>query len=227
MFGFKSKLINATLAASFAIPLATAGMFTSAGSAQAAALTGSFHYNPYDNPSTDNLTTVNFSKSALTFLPDPGAVALSLQQGDFTAFKKAYIYGFNTNPFSGPVKFLDLGTTLNLPEPNGKDVLKLTSFGNASFSDQANGKATDVNITFQGFFEAADGSLSSADGYITLAILGGKNIVEKNYNDGLLQAASFTGLAATSVPEPTTILGLGAVGAVMAMSRRRKTQVTS
>ncbi|MCC5648894.1 PEP-CTERM sorting domain-containing protein [Nostoc sp. XA013] len=25
------------------------------------------------------------------------------------------------------------------------------------------------------------------------------------------------------VPEPTTILGLGAVGAVMAMSRRRKT----
>lgn len=57
-------------------------------------------------------------------------------------------------------------------------------------------------------------------GYITFATQ--DNNAQAEYNAGQKFQATFTGLAVTTVPEPSTMLGLGLVGAGMVMSRRRK-----
>lgn len=215
MIGFKSKVLNATLAATFAIPLATAGMFTSAGSAQAAALKGGFNYGGAGFPAT----TVTVSKTSLQFDPSPGLASLSLRSGDFTAFNAASIFNVTTNPLASGSLFLDLGifaTPGTLTD--GANTFSLTSFDTPTFSIQNAG--TNVRVNYLGFFDDGSGNKTNAEGYITFVT---QDIdAEGTYNSGKTFHATFTGLAVTTVPEPTALLGLGAVGAVMAMSRRRK-----
>ena len=218
MINFKSKFLNATLAATAAIPLATAGLFTSASSAQAAALNGGFNYGGAGFPQT----TVKVSKTSLQFAPSPGLASLALQSGDFTAFNAANIFNVTTNPLTAGSLFLDLGVfatpgTLT----DGANTFSLTSFNTPTFSVQTAG--TNVRVNYFGFFDDGFGNKTNAEGYITFVTQ--DTNAETTYNNGKTFDATFTGLAVSTVPEPAALLGLGAVGAVMAMSRRRKSFV--
>ncbi|MDZ8184620.1 MAG: PEP-CTERM sorting domain-containing protein [Nostoc sp. ChiSLP02] len=211
---FKSTLLNATLAVTAAIPLATAGLFTSAGSAQAAALNGSFNFTGAGFPAT----TVTVSNTSLQFSPSPGLASLSLQSGSFTAFNAASIFNVTTSPLTPGSLFIDLGVfatpgTLT----DGANTFSLTSFDTPTFKSQNGG--TDININYLGFFDDGLGNKTSAKGYITFATQDAN--AETTYKNGGKFNATFTGLAVASVPEPATLLGLGAVGGVMAVSRRR------
>ncbi|MBC6433632.1 PEP-CTERM sorting domain-containing protein [Nostoc sp. HG1] len=218
MISFKSTLLNATLAITAALPLATAGLFTSAGSAQAAALNGGFNYGGAGFPAT----TVTVSNTSLQFTPTPGLASLSLQSGDFTAFNAASIFNVTTNPLATGSLFLDLGVYATLGTlTDGANTFSLTSFDTPTFSPQNAG--SNVRVNYLGFFDDGSGNKTNAEGYITFVTQDTE--AEKNYIDGIAFKATFTGLAVTSVPEPAALLGLGAVGAVMVMSRRRKSVI--
>ncbi|MEH2142513.1 PEP-CTERM sorting domain-containing protein [Nostoc sp.] len=208
MIGFKYKLLNAILAVTAAIPLATTGLFTSAGSAQA--YTGSFNYIPSYNSSTDEVTDVTLNKNSVNFLPNPGAILLTHRTGDFASSSTGFIKSFQTNPFISSA-FIDVGAL------DGNKLLSLTSLDPAVFTSQPGG--IDINLAFKGLFE--DGS--KAEGYITFAIQ--DTAAQAIYENGGTISGTFTGLAVSTVPEPAALLGLGAVGGVMAMSRRRKSVV--
>ncbi|MHC5938650.1 PEP-CTERM sorting domain-containing protein [Nostoc sp.] len=233
MIGFKFKLLNATLAITAAIPLAAAGFFTSVGSAQAAEFSGGFNYTPYTTPG-GLLPSVVVSNDSLKFLPNSGAdLILSLQNGTFgpvadPAFNIAKIYNV-TSPYGS--LFLDLGkyNDVNNTSSDGKNVFVLESL-TAPILSNINGVTGVVN--FKGYFTDAIGSLTKTEG---LGHLNFSVNTETSYETALgyltdndpstVVNASFTGVAFTSVPEPAALLGLGAVGAVMAMSRRRKSFV--
>ncbi|MDF5736888.1 MULTISPECIES: PEP-CTERM sorting domain-containing protein [unclassified Nostoc] len=217
MIGFKSTLLNATLAVTAALPLAT-GFFTSAGSAQAAALNGSFNYGGAGFPAT----TVTVSNTLLQFTPNPGLASLALQTGSFTAFDAAHIFNVTTNPLTSGSLFLDLGvfaTSSTLGD--GVNTFSLTSLGTPTFTKQNAG--TDINLNYVGFFDDGSGNKTNGTGYITFSTQ--DNDAANDYTSGKAFKATFTGLAITTVPEPAALLGLGGVGAVMAMSRRRKSFV--
>ncbi|MHC5723227.1 MAG: PEP-CTERM sorting domain-containing protein [Nostoc sp.] len=217
MIGFKSTLLNATLAITVALPLAATGFFTSAGSAQAAALNGSFNYGGAGFPAT----TVTVSNTSLQFTPTPGLASLALQTGSFTAFDAAHIFNV-TNPLTSSSLFLDLGvfaTSSTLGD--GANTFSLTSLGIPTFTTQNAG--TDINLNYVGFFDDGSGNKTNGTGYITFSTQ--DTNAANDYTSGKTFKATFTGLAVTTVPEPAALLGLGAVGAVMAMSRRRRSLV--
>ena len=216
MIGFKSILLNATLAVTAALPLAAAGLFTSAGSAQA--YIGSFNYSTSDRNLSNLPTKATISKTSVNFIPDDGAILFTEQTDDFSSDIRGFIKSFQINPFTSPSGFIDVGTL------DGIKLLSLTSIEPAAFTTQPGG--IDINLKFKGLFEDA----SKAEGYITFAIK--DNPVDKSYtnakvayDEGKTVYGSFTGFAVTTVPEPAALLGLGAVGAVMAMSRRRKSVI--
>ena len=223
MISFKSILLNATLAVTVAIPLATAGLFTSAGSAQAAEFSGSFNYDPYA-PRGTTQPTVLVGSNSLEFQPQsPVDLDLALQTGTFTNFDIAGIFN-TTSPYNNI--FFDLGkfNDANNTSNDGKNVFVVQSLKAPTLTDSGNG-VTGV-VDFYGYF---------TDDYINSTI---KTLGRGHLNFSLdplitLTAANtalsngkitgtFTGAAFTSVPEPAALLGLGAVGGVMAMSRRRK-----
>ncbi|BAY28461.1 hypothetical protein NIES2107_02900 [Nostoc carneum NIES-2107] len=202
MFAIKSKVINSALAATAVLPLAIAGIVTSAGSAQA--YSGGFTFD-------GSGTVAGISQTGITFNPNPGTIALGVKTGDFLGDSTGTIYSFlNT---SLPSKFIDVGAA------DGIKLLSLTSILSPKFTSIFAG--TDVSFNFTGLFE--DGS--QAVGNIDFTTL--DTNAQNTYSTGGTINASFKGVTVASVPEPTTLLGLGAVGAVMAMSRRRKTQASS
>ncbi|MHC5613499.1 MAG: PEP-CTERM sorting domain-containing protein [Nostoc sp.] len=204
MIGFKSKLLNATLGVTAALPLAAAGLFTSAGSAQA--YTGGFGYSAFLN-SSNVVTTFSVSKTSVNFSPNPGAILLQNQTGDFASDITGSIKSFQT-PLTSPSPFIDVAGKL----------LNLTTIDPAVLN--TTGGLTTINLVFTGLFN--DGSQATGnivfDTYTPDA--------QRIYTDGgTINNASFSGLVVTTVPEPAALLGLGAVGGVMAMSRRRKSFV--
>ncbi|MEH2445132.1 MAG: PEP-CTERM sorting domain-containing protein [Nostoc sp.] len=216
MISFKSILLNATLAVTVAIPLATTGLFTSAGSAQAAALNGGFNYSGAGFP----LPTVTVSNTSLKFSSNLTLAGLGLQTGSFTAFDAAHVSDVTTNPLTaGGSLFLDLGvyaTSSTLTDL--ANTFSLTSFATPIFTPQNGG--INARVNYLGFFDDGSGNKTNAKGYIDF-VTQDLN-AEANYNNNGTFQATFMGLAVTTVPEPAALLGLGAVGAVMAMSRRRK-----
>ncbi|MBD2528044.1 PEP-CTERM sorting domain-containing protein [Nostoc flagelliforme FACHB-838] len=251
MIGFKSKLLNVTLAITAAIPLATAGLFTFVDSAQAAALTGELSFDGgksktiIGNPFLKSLVTLK--KDSLIFTPDSiiqdsngvksTPVALSAQTESFLGFNSASIrdiISFNNNTVQNP--FLDLG---NLPSDgdvlpgddtaslaDGIDIFTLTSSDYKITQTDAN---VTIAVSLRGYFTSATGektngagSLSFQKNNITLAQA---NSILDTANGSLEYLTFSGGTFTTSVPEPAALLGLGAVGAVMAMSRRRKSVI--
>ncbi|MBE9104670.1 PEP-CTERM sorting domain-containing protein [Nostoc cf. edaphicum LEGE 07299] len=197
MIGFKSTLLNATLAVAAALPLATAALFTSAGSAQA--YTGGFTFDGKG-------TTAKITNTGITFTPDPGAIELGIKEGSFLNDTNGTIY--NLVNATLPSDFIDIG------DQDGVKLLSLTTLFAPTFEVTKTG--TLITFTFNGLFE--DQSQATVD--VFFASL--KKNAEALYNSGEIVNASFEGATIASVPEPAALLGLGAVGAVMAMSRRRK-----
>ncbi|MBC1219549.1 PEP-CTERM sorting domain-containing protein [Nostoc sp. UCD121] len=245
MIGFKSILLNATLAITAALPLATAGMFTSAGSAQAAALKGEFSFNGglTVNPFANSLVTLK--KDSLTFTPDSiiadsngvksTPVAIAAQTGSFLGFNSASIrdiISFASDTVQNP--FLDLGN-LTLPGTilpgestaslaDGKNIFTLKS---SDYKITQTGANITIAVDLWGYFTSATGEITKGAGSLSFqrnntTVAQANTIL--NTTGGSLANLTFSGSTfTTSVPEPAALLGLGAVGAVMVMSRRRKT----
>ncbi|MEH2088791.1 PEP-CTERM sorting domain-containing protein [Nostoc sp.] len=225
MISLKSKLVNATLAATFAIPLATAGMFASAGSAQAAFLSSvSFSGNltlQETGKNTPNIEVAQFDNPA----------TVTSANGIFTGVQKVTVG--NNDPYS---LILDLlpGTTKSKPTTVSADYkVRVSSIVDPflSFDNGIKFKATTIDdITrkntksinniyttsldaFKIYGTFYNGTNAIGDGSVTTLKQG------NNPGQYIFQIDAIS----QSVPEPTTILGLGALGTVMAMSRRRKT----
>ncbi|MEH2182823.1 PEP-CTERM sorting domain-containing protein [Nostoc sp.] len=221
MISFKSKLLNATLAASFAIPLATAGMFTSAGSAQAVSLTGSIGLSgtaviPNDgvNPASTTIkfknvnVASNTSDDFLAFSPTLSGTGITINTLNLT--KIANISSTTATYSTGVyTPFINFGSrTL------GSTTALLSFDLDDSVVTRIRKSGTDINDVI-------------LDGITGKFNFNGQTIATGNLGASLSGKTSTYQLTlnAVSVPEPTTMLGLGAVGAVMVMSRRRKSVI--
>ncbi|MCC5644998.1 PEP-CTERM sorting domain-containing protein [Nostoc sp. CHAB 5824] len=231
MISLKSKLLNATLAATFAIPLATAGMFTSAGSAQAVTLSGSIGLNGTSIVPSDG---INPDTTSITFADVDGVDA----DGDFAAFSPNL--DSSTIPITGiSINTLKLTKIADLPS-NGITTKATYSTGN--YTPFINfGLRTLNNTNAFLTFDLDDSvvtrirkSSTNISDVILDGITGKFNFNGQTIATGFLNA-SLSGTLSTyqltltaeavSVPEPTTILGLGLVGAGILMSRRRKSVI--
>ncbi|MEH1823405.1 MAG: PEP-CTERM sorting domain-containing protein [Nostoc sp.] len=247
MISLKSKLLNAILATTAALPLAAAGLFTSVGSAQAVSLTGEFSFNGglTANPFASSLVTLK--KDSLTFTPDSiiadsngvksTPVSVAAQTGSFLDFNSASIrdiISFSSGIVQNP--FLDLGN-LTLPGTilpgentaslaDGKNIFTLTSSG---YKITQTGANITIAVDLWGYFTSATGEITNGAGSLSFqrnntTVAQANSILDTA--GGSLDNLTFSGSTfTTSVPEPAALLGLGAVGAVMVMSRHRKSVV--
>ncbi|MEH2232080.1 MAG: PEP-CTERM sorting domain-containing protein [Nostoc sp.] len=220
MINFKSKLLNATLAASFAIPLATAGMFTSAGSAQAVTLNGSIGLTgtsvvPNDgiNPPTTSIKFVDVDGidtdgDFAAFSPSLSGTGITINTLNLT--KIANISGTTATYSTGVyTPFINFGS-----QTLGSTTALLTFDLDDSVVTRTRKSATNINDVI-------------LDGITGKFNFNGKTIGVGNLGASLNGKTSeyHLTLEAVSVPEPTTMLGLGLVGAGMVMSRRRKSVI--
>ncbi|MDZ8226471.1 PEP-CTERM sorting domain-containing protein [Nostoc sp. ChiVER01] len=218
MINFKSRLLNATLAVTAAIPLATAGLFTSAGSAQAAALVGEFSLTGDGSASLlENSFTFSNPKT-FTISSDP-----DLTTGTFTGFTKGSIGNIlSFAPTIATNPFLDLGTDA----ATIGDGFNTFAVSSASYTlTQAAANLVSINVITDGFFKSALGEISQGQGIFTLQTTGTIATIKDNWKKGTAVKATYSSLYFATVPEPTTLIGLGLVGAGMVMSRRRKSFV--
>ncbi len=202
---------NQIIASITAIPFAFAGVFANANLANAAALTGSFHFDGADDPAT----TVNFSKDMLDFKPEGNSqVDLKLQKESFEDFDSAYIFDVNFNSVDSQL-FMDFG------DKDGKNLLFLTQLSDYEYD--YDGFTTGVTVEFQGFFESVTGKTSDAKGRLTFQALG--EVTKSDINKSKSFEASFSSVTVATeterVPEPTTLFGLGVVAAGLTVSRRQ------
>jgi hypothetical protein len=244
MISLKSKLLNATLAAAAALPLAAAGLFTSVGSAQAASLTGEFSFNGGVTVNPFGSSLVTLKKDSLTFTPDSiiadsngvksTPVGVAAQTGSFLGFNSASIrdiISFASDTAQNP--FLDLGN-LTIPGTilpgestaslaDGKNIFTLTS---SDYKISQTGANITIAVDLWGYFTSATGETTKGAGSLSFqrnntTVAQANTIL--NTTGGSLANLTFSGSTfTTSVPEPAALLGLGAVGAVMVMSRRRR-----
>ncbi|MCC5599869.1 PEP-CTERM sorting domain-containing protein [Nostoc favosum] len=227
MINFKSRLLNATLAVTAAIPLATAGMFISAGSSQAVTLSGSIGLNGTSIVPNEG---INPPTTTITFVDVDGVKG----DGDFATFLPNLNSGIGISI-----------NTLNLTKIT--DVVSSGAITTATYSTGIYtpfinfGSRTLDNITALLTFDLDDSVVTRTRIFDTTisditatGITGKFNFNGQTIGTGVLSASVSGGssdyqltLSAKSVPEPTTMLGLGLVGAgmVMSISRRRKSFV--
>ncbi|MEH2170309.1 MAG: PEP-CTERM sorting domain-containing protein [Nostoc sp.] len=221
MISLKSKLVNATLAATFAIPLVSAGIFTSAGSAQAVSLNGSIGL---DGTSIVPNDGINPLKTSIKFVDVDGVDT----DGDFTAFSP------NLNPGAGiTINTLNLTKIANL---SGTTATYSTgvytpfiNFGSRTLGSTTALLSFDLDDSVVTRIRKSGTDINDVilDGITGKFNFNGKTIATGNLGASLSGKTSTYHLTlnAVSVPEPTTMLGLGLVGAGMVMSRRRKSVI--
>ncbi|MBD2204254.1 PEP-CTERM sorting domain-containing protein [Calothrix sp. FACHB-1219] len=233
MFAIKSRVITATLAATAAIPIVTAGVFTSAGSAQAAILKGSIGLNGTSIVPSDGINPKNTS---ITFVDVDGVDT----EGDFANFSP------NLDSVTTPIKGISINTLKLTKISNLPSISKITratySTGNVfpfiNFGTRTLNSTTAV-LTFDlddaVITRTRTSSTNISD--VTLDGITGKfNFDGKTVATGFV-TASLSGTRSTyqltltaepvSVPEPSTMLGLGLFGTFIAASRLRKAQAIS
>ncbi|MEH1908768.1 MAG: PEP-CTERM sorting domain-containing protein [Nostoc sp.] len=224
MISFKSTLLNATLAITAALPLAAAGMFTSAGSAQAVTLNGSIGLSGTSGILNDGINPASTSIAFTDVNVSPST------SGDFSAFSPK----LGTTPITiktlNLTKIADLTTTLATYSTG--NYIPFIDFGSETLDGTTAFLTFDLDNSVLTRITSSNGGI----GYGINEITGKFNFNGQTIATGLI-SGSLSGASSTyqltltaqavSVPEPTTMLGLGLVGAgmVMSMSRRRKSVV--
>lgn len=208
MIASKSQFLKAAVATLAALPVAAAGVFTSADSAQAAALKGSFFL------TGDGLAEFANSGDSLNFLaPNTFTINPAASTGSFTAFSSGTvgnIISFLADTATNP--FVDLG---------GGNTFTVTS---ASYvvGGTATSRLSPIDVTVRGFFTSSTADVSGGEGLLTLQAIGNKPAVEAAIASNSLPGVTYSGVYLATVPEPATMLGLGVVGAAMFAANRRK-----
>jgi hypothetical protein len=218
------------------VPIALTAIAASSQSAQAGALTGSFHldggYTVGGNPDS---SIVTLSKNQLIFTPDPTPVALSLQTGDFAPFNSASIkdiLSFGTtfvaeNPFLD-FGYIDIPGTLGLGLPGEgsiTDGVETFTLSKAKYELKQSGANVAIDVALWGDFliggvsSKGAGNLSFQTNNTTVAA------VQSLLDNGGSLDASFSGalFTAADVPESSpvlSLLGLGVVGAGAVLRKR-------
>lgn len=208
MIASKSQFLKAAVATLAALPVAAAGVFTSADSAQAAALKGSFFL------TGDGLAEFANSGDSLNFLaPNTFTINPAASTGSFTAFTSGTvgnIISFLADTATNP--FVDLG---------GGNTFTVTS---ASYvvGGTAASALSPIDVTVRGFFTSSTGDVSGGEGLLTLQAIGNNPAVVAAIASNSLPGVTYSGVYLATVPEPATMLGLGVVGAAMFAANRRK-----
>ncbi|HAG83576.1 MAG TPA: hypothetical protein DCL61_21105 [Cyanobacteria bacterium UBA12227] len=223
------------------LPLVVGGVFTNASSASAAALVGEFSISPGINSSLPLVTNSTLFSNKINFSPNPGGVFVTNQTGTFSSFDAATIKSIPAPliPSNGGTKdspllsnFLDLGQLSgpfanNATTNDGQNTFSLLSIGSYSieemFDNNGNFTGTSISLGVSGFFTSADGQMSNGAGTVTFqSTLRKPGVLTAMASSNGLNA-SFSGVfISASVPEPTTLVGLGLVAGSLVMSRRGK-----
>ncbi|MEH1850190.1 MAG: PEP-CTERM sorting domain-containing protein [Nostoc sp.] len=225
MIGFKSTLLNATLAITAALPLAAAGLFTSVGSAQAVTLNGSIALSGTSVIPSDG---TNPAYTSIQFTDVNGVTA----SGDFLAFSP----NLGTKPIT--INTLNLTKITDLPSTPTSTSATYSTGTYTPFIDF--GSQTLDGITALLTFNLDNSVVTRSQFAYGISDLTNSGILGKfNFNGQTIAAgflnATFSGATSSyqltlttlpvNVPEPTTMIGLGLVGAGMVMSRRRKSVI--
>ena len=235
----KTNFLNRTTIAAV-LSLSTVGLLAGADSASAAALTGKFQLDGGITIPTGN-SLISLSADSLIFSPQPTTpVAIAAQTGSFTSFNTANIgsiISFSSLNAENP--FLDFGTTSGLVGLTSGDSASITDKINIFTLQSADYKledtitnnkvtGTSVSVAIQGFFTSATGETSKGEGNLTFQIAGdGASVVQAKLDAGnSINNLAFSGavMSTTSVPEPTTNLGLlvlGLMGAATVVKRKK------
>ena len=201
---------NQIVASIAALPFALGAAFAGAGAAEAAALVGEFQFS--------GLGVSQLSEDELNFNPNPTPlfIAEDTAIGSFTEFVgfETLINGAVTfNPFSAPNPFIDFG--------GGNEFMLKDSFINNVMQSGSN---VSIDVALYGTFVSDDGDFSKGAGNITLQLNNTTAAaVQTALDNGDTLSAQFSGAAFTAtVPEPTTLFGLGVVATGLVASRRKK-----
>ncbi|MEQ9486255.1 PEP-CTERM sorting domain-containing protein [Coleofasciculus sp. F4-SAH-05] len=235
--------MNKTIFASLAmLPVVTASVLSIASEANAAPLVGEFSISPGINVTETapfiQVTNATLFADEIRFTPDPGALLLSNQSETFSAFNAGSIKSIPTSliPSNGATKdnplvknFLDLGD-FPLGDPSITDetnTFSLLSIGDfmieEMFDHNQRFTGTSISLGVSGFFTSADGQLSNGTGTITFQSTLRQSGVEAALDSDEGLDASFSGVfRSASVPEPTTLAGLGLVAGSVLLSRSGK-----
>ncbi|WP_225896353.1 PEP-CTERM sorting domain-containing protein [Amazonocrinis nigriterrae] len=238
MFASTSRLLDAILAVAVVIPLSVTGIFSFADSAKAESLIGDFQLsNGFTTSPSIASSLVELSATSLIFSPQPVTpISLSAQTGNFLAFNTANIGNIiSFSPLSADNPFLDFGQTLipgivqsSADTASITDGINIFTLKSASYALKQSGQNIAVDVALDGFFSSGDETKSQGAGNLTFQINNAQvaNVESILSSGGSVKNLAFSGglFTTTSIPEPATLLGLGMVGGVMAMSRRRKNQ---
>ncbi|MCC5607278.1 PEP-CTERM sorting domain-containing protein [Nostoc sp. CHAB 5834] len=214
MINFKSKLLNATLAVTAAIPLATAGLFTSAGSAQAVTLSGSIGLNGTSVVPNDGS---NPATTSITFTDVDG---VSSPSGDFAAFSPTLSGTGITISTLNLTKISDLTSTI--AKYSTGIYTPFINFGSRTLGSTTALLTFDLDDSVVTRNQIFDDTILDVAGITGKFNFDGQTIARGALSASVSGASSTYQLTLTTVPEPTTMLGLGLVGAGMVISRRRK-----
>jgi hypothetical protein len=213
MFNFKSQLLGVAAA----LPVAAAGLLGSAGSAQA--YTGGFSF---DGDATNATLSNTAGQTKFDFFPIApntlNRIELGAKFGSFALDTHGTIFDV-TSPSGLPSLFIDIDG-LN----DGSKELTLTQLLSPTFTSVLGG--VEISFDFHGLFEDGTKAVGNIDftalGFLGSGGKGNVSAVQNAFNTTTGVSAVFKGVTVAAVPEPTTILGLGLVGAGMAFANRRK-----
>lgn len=224
MFNFKSQLLGAAAV----LPVVAAGLLGSAGSAEAAVLTGQATYSGISTGTFSPVTSILASDGSIEF-SDPNLVGLAGQTGTFVGLGAATIYDVSPIPgdFDPALLFLDFAADM-AGLTDGNNIFKATKVSDYVIASDG-GSGSSISLAFHGYFQGDD-ETEKSNGYVNLNFTSMMSVADATnilINGQTVQGlnsieTTFSGMAVASTPEPTAMIGLGLVAAGMTVARRRK-----